>query len=331
FFDEEGNHLSEPPCKYAGEDKILYDEIFIVENKETNMSAEHLKDLGIKDGTKTYANIQPKEGEFVYGILYEGINQEDLDKISHKEGVKQGHYSLKVLLVHKGEERTLYISSIIDAYVYIATEGRDYLPIEYRNKLLQTELKEGNKYLDQLELDKRCGYSRMKKERLKEIKELTKKALSLLKKPLTLEEARDIISKEEFNRFYRSEEIQKKYDLEKEEAVKRLKEDLNKIKQKNTNYRWFKKWDTNGTYTEEYQRIRLIAYFLRRGYSKSNLKCEYPLEKSFGHKGHSKVKIQVDLVVKKGNNFLIVAEVKKNYKPEKRRSAIEHQLKPAME
>jgi hypothetical protein len=91
-----------------------------------------------------------------------------------------------------------------------------------------------------------------------------------------------------------------------------------------------KKYDTKGGLTEEYQRIRLITYFLKKGYPKSWFKWEYPIEKSFGHKGRSKVKIIIDLVIKKGNKFLIVAEVKKNYHPEKKRSALEHQLKPAM-
>jgi len=45
----------------------------------------------------------------------------------------------------------------------------------------------------------------------------------------------------------------------------------------------------------------------------------------------SRIKIQVDLIIKKGNKILVVAEVKKNYHPKKRRSAIEHQLKPAMD
>ena len=91
-----------------------------------------------------------------------------------------------------------------------------------------------------------------------------------------------------------------------------------------------KKHDIDGNYTEEYQRIRLIYYFLKRGYSRSAFHLEYPLEKSFGHQGRSKVKILVDLVLVKEGKVWIVAEVKKGYHPEKKRSAIEHQLKPAM-
>ena len=91
-----------------------------------------------------------------------------------------------------------------------------------------------------------------------------------------------------------------------------------------------RKYDTKGNYTEEYQRIRLITYFLSRGYSPSAFRVEHPLEKSFGHQGHSKVKILVDLVLEKEGQIWIVAEVKKGYRPEKKKSAIEHQLKLAM-
>jgi hypothetical protein len=60
-----------------------------------------------------------------------------------------------------------------------------------------------------------------------------------------------------------------------------------------------RKYDADGNYTEEYQRIRLITYFLKKGYPRSAFCLEYPLEKSFGHQGRSKVKILVDLVLKK--------------------------------
>jgi hypothetical protein len=91
-----------------------------------------------------------------------------------------------------------------------------------------------------------------------------------------------------------------------------------------------KKYDATGNYSEEYQRIRLITYFLKKGYPKSIFRLEYPLEKSFGHQGRSRVKILVDLVLKKEGRIWVVAEVKKGYHPEKKKSAIEHQLKPAM-
>lgn len=91
-----------------------------------------------------------------------------------------------------------------------------------------------------------------------------------------------------------------------------------------------RKYDADGNYSEEYQRIRLITYFLKKGYPRSAFRLEYPLEKSFGHQGRSKVKILVDLVLKKEGRIWVVAEVKKGYHPEKKKSAIEHQLKPAM-
>lgn len=91
-----------------------------------------------------------------------------------------------------------------------------------------------------------------------------------------------------------------------------------------------RKYDADGNYSEEYQRIRLIIYFLKKGYPRSAFRLEYPLEKSFGHQGRSKVKILVDLVLKKEGQIWVVAEVKKGYRPEKKKSAIEHQLKPAM-
>jgi hypothetical protein len=61
-----------------------------------------------------------------------------------------------------------------------------------------------------------------------------------------------------------------------------------------------KKYDIEGNYTEEYQRIRLIRYLIqKKGCPKSVFRFEYPLEKSFGHQGHSKVRILVDLVLEK--------------------------------
>jgi hypothetical protein len=91
-----------------------------------------------------------------------------------------------------------------------------------------------------------------------------------------------------------------------------------------------KKYDVDGNYSEEYQRVRLITYFLKKGCPRSAFHLEYPLEKAFGHQGRSKVKILVDLVLKKEGQIWVVAEVKKGYHPEKKKSAIEHQLKPAM-
>ncbi|MEG7978990.1 MAG: type I restriction enzyme HsdR N-terminal domain-containing protein [Mollicutes bacterium UO1] len=88
-----------------------------------------------------------------------------------------------------------------------------------------------------------------------------------------------------------------------------------------------KKYDIGGNYTEEYQRIRLIKYLLaKKGYSKSQFIIEHSIP--IGHKGHNT--LRVDLVIRQGNNFSVVAEVKKNYTAENRKSAIKHQLIPAM-
>ena len=95
--------------------------------------------------------------------------------------------------------------------------------------------------------------------------------------------------------------------------------------------KYFPKYDVRGKFTEEYQRVRLIIYFLKKGYPKSWFKWEYPIEQSFGHKGQSKIKILVDLVIKRGDKFLVVAEIKKDYHPVTKQSAIQHQLKPAMQ
>jgi hypothetical protein len=94
-----------------------------------------------------------------------------------------------------------------------------------------------------------------------------------------------------------------------------------------------KKYDSKGNYTEEYQRIRLVKYLLaKRGksgervFEKSQFFIEYSIP--IGHKGHNT--LRVDLVIKQDNNFLVVAEVKKCYTEENRKSAIKHQLIPAM-
>ncbi|KLL01696.1 MAG: hypothetical protein MRERC_1c023 [Mycoplasmataceae bacterium RC_NB112A] len=94
--------------------------------------------------------------------------------------------------------------------------------------------------------------------------------------------------------------------------------------------KWFKKYDNSRLFTEEYQRIRLIKYFLQKGYSPHWFHLEYPLVEAFGHKGKSKIKILVDLVIKKESKVIIVAEVKKGYSEYTKFSAIKHQLEPAM-
>src|SRR6185503_9610777 len=95
-----------------------------------------------------------------------------------------------------------------------------------------------------------------------------------------------------------------------------------------------KKYDTSGNYTEEYQRIRLVRHLLaKRGkngekvFDKRQFIIEYSIP--IGHKGHNT--LRVDLVIRQGNNFSVVAEVKKCYTEENRKSAIKHQLIPAMQ
>jgi hypothetical protein len=88
-----------------------------------------------------------------------------------------------------------------------------------------------------------------------------------------------------------------------------------------------KKYDASGNYSEEYQRIRLIKYLLKKGYSKSQFIIEYAIP--IGHKGHNT--LRVDLAIKRADKFIIVVEVKKNYTKENKHSAIKHQLIPAMQ
>jgi hypothetical protein len=88
-----------------------------------------------------------------------------------------------------------------------------------------------------------------------------------------------------------------------------------------------RKYDKSGNYSEEYQRIRLIRYLLaKKGYDKRQFIIEYSIP--IGHKGHNT--LRVDLVIKQDNNFSVVAEVKKGYSKENMKSAIKHQLIPAM-
>ncbi|RHZ35274.1 type I restriction enzyme HsdR N-terminal domain-containing protein [endosymbiont GvMRE of Glomus versiforme] len=88
-----------------------------------------------------------------------------------------------------------------------------------------------------------------------------------------------------------------------------------------------KKYDIKGDYSEEHQRVRLIKHLLKKGYAKKCFIIEHKIP--IGHKGHNT--LRVDLVIKKKNRFLIVAEVKKNYNKKNMESAIRHQLIPAMQ
>ena len=88
-----------------------------------------------------------------------------------------------------------------------------------------------------------------------------------------------------------------------------------------------KKYDNEGNYSEEYQRIRLIKHFLKKGYTKNRFIIEYTIP--IGHKGRNA--LRVDLAFKSKNRFFFVAEVKKGYTKENMESAIKHQLIPAMQ
>lgn len=85
-----------------------------------------------------------------------------------------------------------------------------------------------------------------------------------------------------------------------------------------------KKYAADGNYSEEYQTIRLVKWFLRRGYQKEQIIFEYVIR--IGRDGHNS--LRVDLAVKKNGNFFAVAEVKNNSREIK--SAVKHQLLPAM-
>jgi hypothetical protein len=65
---------------------------------------------------------------------------------------------------------------------------------------------------------------------------------------------------------------------------------------------------------------------LKKGYTKDQFIIEYAIR--IGHKGHNI--LRVDLAIKKNGKFFLVAEVKKKYTTESMKSAIRHQLMPAL-
>ena len=84
------------------------------------------------------------------------------------------------------------------------------------------------------------------------------------------------------------------------------------------------KYAANGRYSEEYWTVKLVKWFLSRGYEKEQIGFEYVIR--IGRDGHNS--LRVDLVVKKNGNFFAVVEVKNNSREIE--SAIKHQLIPAM-
>lgn len=91
-----------------------------------------------------------------------------------------------------------------------------------------------------------------------------------------------------------------------------------------------RKFDVRGRYTEEYRRVELIVYLLKKGFHQKQITTEHSIQ--IGHKGRTSLK--VDLVVWSLNNpntALLVAEVKKSYSKKTKKSALHHQLIPAMQ
>jgi len=84
------------------------------------------------------------------------------------------------------------------------------------------------------------------------------------------------------------------------------------------------KYATNGNYSEEYQTIRLVKFFLGKGYRKEQIIFEHVIR--IGRDGHNS--LRVDLAIINNGKFFVVAEVKNNSREIK--SAIKHQLLPAM-
>ncbi|KLL02922.1 MAG: hypothetical protein MRECE_37c003 [Mycoplasmataceae bacterium CE_OT135] len=84
------------------------------------------------------------------------------------------------------------------------------------------------------------------------------------------------------------------------------------------------KYAADGRYTEEYWTVKLVKWFLSRGYEKEQIIFEHVIR--IGRDGHNS--LRVDLVVSKNRKFFVVVEVKNNSREID--SAIKHQLIPAM-
>lgn len=89
-----------------------------------------------------------------------------------------------------------------------------------------------------------------------------------------------------------------------------------------------KKYDIKEGYTEEYKRIVLINFFLKKGFQRSQILVDYSVP--LGHKGRRYLRVDLVIRRKKENKFLLVVEVKKKYEKATKQSAIHHQLIPAM-
>jgi hypothetical protein len=89
------------------------------------------------------------------------------------------------------------------------------------------------------------------------------------------------------------------------------------------------KYDSKGKYSEEYQRIRLINYVIKnKNIKREQIIIEHRIP--IGHGGRNSLVVDLAAIKIKTKEFIFVAEVKKDYNEKRMRSAIEHQLIPAM-
>lgn len=88
------------------------------------------------------------------------------------------------------------------------------------------------------------------------------------------------------------------------------------------------KYDIKENRSEEYQRVLLIKFFLKKGFQQSQILVEYPVP--LGHKGRRYLRVDLVIRQRKGNKVILVVEIKKRYVKAEKQSAIDHQLIPAM-
>jgi len=72
-----------------------------------------------------------------------------------------------------------------------------------------------------------------------------------MKERITLEQIKEWVKNKQFDKFYRSEEIQKKYDSERDQTIKELKKTLEEIIDRNRNRRWILRKNDYPYYFEE--------------------------------------------------------------------------------
>jgi hypothetical protein len=84
-------------------------------------------------------------------------------------------------------------------------------------------------------------------------------------------------------------------------------------------------YDELGDFTEEYHRINLVNFFLKKGFPNNSINLNYRIR--IGHKGKNFF-IPDIVITRNDGTFFLVGEIKKYSKDI--RSAINHQLNPAM-